>query len=154
MKKIENKTQQSNRKHTFVASMAMSRTAATAKAMSTTTVTAWPRPRPHPRPQPTHERGRGWGVSKVGQQTQQSDKVYLCGLEKSLATHLVPSGHVYPPVLLLLVAWQISESEQKKKTISFKSCLPSTVKLLWFPQGWTWYWYCQLSMTKILPVPV
>ena len=33
MIKIENKTQQSNRKHTFVAFMAMSRTAATAKAM-------------------------------------------------------------------------------------------------------------------------
>ena len=40
MRKIENKTQQSNRKHTFVASMAMDRTAATAKAMSTTTAIA------------------------------------------------------------------------------------------------------------------
>ena len=40
MRKIENKTQQSNRKHTFVASMTMNRTAAVAKAMSTTTLTA------------------------------------------------------------------------------------------------------------------
>ena len=76
MRKIENKTQQSNRKHTFVASMAMAGTAATSKAMFTMTakartmdaiaVTVTSTTAANLRERP------GWDASKVGHQTQQS----------------------------------------------------------------------------------
>ena len=82
MRKIEHKTQQSNRKHTFVASMAIERTAATAKAMSTTTDiarTSVATAATSTAAANSQERQRD--VSKIGQQTQQSDRVYLRDLQ-------------------------------------------------------------------------
>ena len=83
MRKIENKTQPSNRKHTFVAFMAIDRTMATAKAMSTTMAiarTSVATAATSTAAANSRER-QGRDVSKVGQQTQQPDRVYLRDLQ-------------------------------------------------------------------------